>query len=206
MDHKECVLIDVPPEPMKLLAEIIATGLRPVAIFATHGHVDHIGGITGLIEGLSLSSEQELPVHIHSKDRHMLEDPIGTSGALGDLLEASGLPIQAPEVIKDLADNQIIKGASMVFRALHTPGHTRGSTCLSLEVDGEPPMLFSGDHLFRGSIGRTDLEGGSFDILMDSMKRKILPLIPQTVVLPGHGPATTLAYERQTNPFIREIL
>ena len=93
----------------------------------------------------------------------------------------------------------------MTFTAVHTPGHTRGSTCLRLEVDGEPPILFSGDHLFAGSIGRTDMPGGSYDVLMESMAEKILPLADETQVLPGHGPTTTIGRERRTNPFLLEL-
>jgi hydroxyacylglutathione hydrolase len=97
--------------------------------------------------------------------------------------------------------------AGMAFEVLHTPGHTRGSVCLKASVDSlGGPVLFSGDHLFAGSIGRTDLPGGSFDALMDSMKRKILPLDDELAVLPGHGPATTIGRERVTNPFIVELL
>ena len=94
----------------------------------------------------------------------------------------------------------------MTFTTLHTPGHTMGSVCLRLELDGAPPILFSGDHLFAGSIGRTDLPGGSFDALMQSMEEKILPLDDETVVLPGHGPTTTVGRERMINPFIQELL
>ena len=90
----------------------------------------------------------------------------------------------------------------MKFTCLHTPGHTMGSVCLRLDMDGAPPILFSGDHLFAGSIGRTDLAGGSFPALMQSMADKILPLNDDVAVLPGHGPTTTIGRERVTNPFL----
>jgi glyoxylase-like metal-dependent hydrolase (beta-lactamase superfamily II) len=100
----------------------------------------------------------------------------------------------------------MVKGAGMTFTCLHTPGHTEGSVCFRLDVDGEAPVLFSGDHLFAGSIGRTDLPGGSFETLMASMAEKILPMPDDVQVLPGHGQVTTIGFERRTNPFIVELL
>jgi glyoxylase-like metal-dependent hydrolase (beta-lactamase superfamily II) len=102
-------------------------------------------------------------------------------------------------------DGDIVSGAGMRFECLHTPGHTRGSVCFRLDVDGNAPILFSGDHLFQGSIGRTDLPGGSFDALMASMVDKILPLPDDVQVLPGHGSTTTIGWERTTNPFLIEL-
>ena len=93
----------------------------------------------------------------------------------------------------------------MTFTAIHTPGHTPGSTCFLLEVDGEAPILFSGDHLFQGSIGRTDMPGGSLEQLVESMIEKILPLPDEVRVLPGHGDVTTIGEERVNNPFVKEM-
>jgi glyoxylase-like metal-dependent hydrolase (beta-lactamase superfamily II) len=133
----------------------------------------------------------------------MLLDPVGTSGQLGGHLE--GLDVRPPELIESLDDGQVVRGAGMTFTAVHTPGHTPGSTCLRLDVEGAPPILFSGDHLFAGSIGRTDFPGGSFEQLMVSMQEKILPLPDETAVLPGHGPITSVERERKTNPFLLEL-
>jgi glyoxylase-like metal-dependent hydrolase (beta-lactamase superfamily II) len=93
----------------------------------------------------------------------------------------------------------------MTFTAIHTPGHTKGSVCFLMEVEGEGTVLFSGDHLFAGSIGRTDLPGGSYDELMASMAEKVLPMADDVQVLPGHGPVTTVGHERRTNPFLLEL-
>jgi len=93
----------------------------------------------------------------------------------------------------------------MVFTAIHTPGHTAGSTCFLLETDGDPGVLFSGDHLFAGSVGRTDMPGGSTEQLMESMATRILPLDDEILVLPGHGPTTTIGHERATNPFLEKF-
>lgn len=196
----ECVLVDAPPEPAPLLARMAELDLRLVALLSTHGHIDHVGGVAEVVRG----SGGDVPVHIHDDDRHMLLDPVGASGQLGRFL--ADLDLTPPERIEGLDDGDVVRGAGMAFTALHTPGHTQGSVCLRLEMDGAPPLLFSGDHLFAGSIGRTDLPGGSFPQLMQSMTDKILPLDDDLAVLPGHGPATTIGRERRTNPFLLELL
>ena len=198
----ECVLVDAPPDPTAIVERLKHHGLRLVALLSTHGHLDHIGGVGTVAR----SQEADVPVHIHDGDRHMLLDPIGTSGGFGQMLVGSGLDFRPPELLYGLDDGERVKGAGMEFTAVHTPGHTKGSTCFLLEMDGTPPILFSGDHLFAGSIGRTDMPGGSFEELMASMKEKILPLSDETAVLPGHGPTTTVGRERITNPFILELL
>lgn len=205
----ECVLIDAPPDPTTILARLAHHGLRVVAIFGTHGHVDHVGGM-GTVARTAPGADpvHGLPVHIHDHDRFMLEDPVGASGSFGQMLLGAGLDLRPPEIIEPLDDGTVVKGAGMTFTTLHTPGHTMGSVCLRLELDdgGAPPILFSGDHLFAGSIGRTDLPGGNYDALMHSMAEKILPLDDETAVLPGHGPTTTIGRERATNPFVLQLL
>lgn len=199
----ECVLIDAPPDPAAILARLAQHELRLVAILATHGHVDHIGGIPTVVRDSGRPGAGEpLPVHLHDDDRHMILHPVQTGGALGQALEESGLDVRPPELIHGLDDGQRVSGAGMTFTALHTPGHTRGSTCFLLEVEGEEPILFSGDHLFRNGIGRTDLPGGDAHQLMESMAEKILPLPDHVKVNPGHGPVTTVGRERLRNPYL----
>jgi glyoxylase-like metal-dependent hydrolase (beta-lactamase superfamily II) len=197
----EAVLIDAPPDPAAIVDRLAHHQLRLVALLSTHGHVDHIGGVGTIVH----SHDGDLPVHIHDDDRHMLLDPVGTSGGFGRFLEQANLDLRPPELLYGLDDGQQVKGAGMTFTAIHTPGHTKGSVCFQLEVDGQPPILFSGDHLFQGSIGRTDMPGGSFEALMASMADKILPMADATQVLPGHGATTTVGQERRFNPFLLEL-
>jgi glyoxylase-like metal-dependent hydrolase (beta-lactamase superfamily II) len=197
----ECVLVDAPPDPTNILKRLSHHRLRLVALLNTHGHVDHVGGVGPVLH--ALDDGDSVPVHIHDDDRHMLLDPVGSSGMLGQYLE--GLDLRPPELIYGLEDGQKVSGAGMTFTAVHTPGHTPGSVCFRLDVDGNPPILFSGDHLFAGSIGRTDMPGGSFEQLMNSMVEKILPMADDVQVLPGHGDVTTVGQERRFNPFILEL-
>src|SRR3954468_12342017 len=141
----ECVLIDAPPDPSAILGHLAEKGLRLVALINTHGHVDHVGGVSTVVR----AQDHDVPVHIHDNDKHMLLDPVGTSGQLGRMLEEFDLT--PPEHVYGLDDGQKVSGAGMTFTAVHTPGHTKGSTCLLLEVNGQQ-VLFSGDHLFAGSI------------------------------------------------------
>ena len=199
----ECVLIDAPPDPDRILERLDHHGLRLAALLTTHGHVDHVGGISAVIH--AQAHPEKVPVHIHDHDRHMLLDPVGTSGDFGRYLTEAGIDTRPPELVYGLDDGQRVSGAGMIFTALHTPGHTQGSVCFLLEIAGETPVLFSGDHLFRGSIGRTDLPGGDFEQLMTSMTEKILPLDDDVAVLPGHDQPTTIGNERRTNPFLLEL-
>jgi hydroxyacylglutathione hydrolase len=195
------VIIDAPPDPTNILKRLTHHELRLAALFNTHGHVDHVGGVAPVLHDLAYGDE--VPVRIHDADRHMLLDPVGTSGMLGQYLE--GLDLRPPELIYGMEDGDHVSGAGMTFTAIHTPGHTLGSVCFQLEIDGEAPILFSGDHLFAGSIGRTDLPGGSFGTLMESMAAKILPMADDVQVLPGHGEVTTVGRERRMNPFLLEL-
>ena len=203
----ECVLVDAPPDPSAILGLLEDQGLRLVAVLGTHGHLDHVGGVSSVVAGAEPSrGAGPVPVHIHADDRHMLIDPLGNGGDFGRYLAMENLDLTPPERIEGLDDGQVVHGAGLAFTAIHTPGHTKGSVCFRLDVEGEQPLLFSGDHLFAGSIGRTDLPGGSYAELADSMREKIMPLDDEIVVLPGHGGSTTIGRERRTNPFVLQML
>jgi len=201
-DGRECVVVDAPPEPSRIVAYLHSRGLRVAAIVATHGHLDHIGGIRTL--PTSHASPEPPPVWRHPADHHYFVDPIGNAPLLAEALDPE-LDIRMPERIGDLDDGVVVQGAHLRLQAIWTPGHTPGSTCLLATVGDEGTVLLSGDHLFAGSIGRTDLPGGSYEQLMASMRERILPLDDDLVVLPGHGPTTTIGHERRTNPFLQGL-
>lgn len=198
----ECVIVDAPPDPEAILARLGQLDLTLVAMIVTHGHVDHVGGIGGVAE----STPGDLPVHLHPADHHMLADPAGASGSLGQLADLQGIDFGDPEMLVGLDDGVKVSGAGMTFTAVHTPGHTPGSTCFVLETPGDGPVLFSGDHLFAGSVGRWDLPGGDLEQLVVSMVQKILPMPDEVRVLPGHGPETTIGAERASNPFLAQVM
>ncbi len=201
-DDRECIVIDCPPEPDVILRAAADAGLRIVAIVATHGHIDHTGGIPTVAAKASPVGSSPVPVHRHPHDHSYFTDPVGSSSLLGAALAETGLDLRPPELLVDLGDGDVIKGAGLAITVIHTPGHTPGSVCLRVAAQGEE-VLFTGDHLFSGSIGRVDLPGGSMESLMRSMVEKILPLPDELAVLPGHGPTTTIGRERAENPFLQ---
>lgn len=155
-------------------------------IVLTHGHGDHIGGIT------ELKNKYNIPLLIHEDDQEMLED--GNKNLSNTM--AMGAIELAPDRI--LKDNDIIEFGELTALVIHTPGHTKGGICLKIEDN-----LITGDTLFKGSIGRTDLFGGNYDDLLKSILTKLIVLPDETIVLPGHGQSSTIKSERLSNPFLQ---
>jgi hydroxyacylglutathione hydrolase len=182
---------------------LAARGVRCEALLLTHGHIDHIWAVPELARDL------DCPVLLHPDDRWLWDDPAAGFGQLppGTLEAQLGLVWEPPnERLEDIRDRQTLSFAGIRFEVRHTPGHTPGS-CVFLVPDTgeEEPVLVSGDLLFAGSVGRTDFPRGSWEQLMESMRRVVVPLEDRTLVICGHGPETTVGRERASNPFLREL-
>lgn len=195
-----CLIIDPGQASIDGVHEIIREHrLAPAAVLLTHGHIDHVWSVA------PLAAEFEIPALIHADDRYRLADPAASSilAAREQLLAMTknSLELTEPGDVRLLEDEQALDlvGIPMVVR--HAPGHTEGSVVFQLDE-----VMFSGDVLFAGSIGRTDLPGGDHERMVESLRRVILPAPDDLVVLPGHGPQTTIAQERASNPFLRPLL
>jgi glyoxylase-like metal-dependent hydrolase (beta-lactamase superfamily II) len=189
----ECVFVDPgcydEAESESLKSFVSSHGLKPNAIWLTHGHFDHIFGVA------SLARDYSIPVYMSSEDKMILRrDPV----------YAQGVGLKAPDVsfeTEDLVDGQILASFDNGgFKVITTPGHTPGGVCFYSE---ENKILFSGDTLFAGSIGRTDLDGGDYDKEIVGIMEKLMLLPGDVEVYPGHGPSTSIAEERTTNPFLQ---
>ncbi len=185
-------VIDPGGEVDLILKHIEKEGATVQYIINTHGHVDHIGG------DYEMKMKTGAQVLIHEDDAKNLE---AVDAFLRDFSNGKAQPFKADRLLHEGDTIQI--GETVELEVLHTPGHTPGGICLKLK--GED-LIFVGDTLFQGSIGRTDLPGGSFPQLMQSIKEKLLPLPDETAAYSGHGPGTTIGYERRYNPFITSYI
>ena len=194
---QECVVVDPGMDAVEPLSQLLAEdGLKPVAVVLTHGHLDHTFSVVPVCEGY------DIPAYIHPADTGMLADPVAWHGpALAPLISGARLP--DPSEVRTLDDGAVLALAGVSLTVRHAPGHTQGSVMFSLDL-GEGPGLLAGDVLFAGSVGRVDLPGGSWQSMLTSLRDVVLPLDDATVVLPGHGPATTIGRERATNPYLAE--
>lgn len=192
----ECLVIDPgigAPDVDSLLGDLLAEHrLRPVALLATHGHLDHTFSIRPIAE------KRGLPAYIHSADRDLLAHP---ERAMGESFRTmfAGMQFVEPDEVRELNDGDQVEIAGMNFTIDHAPGHTPGSILIRLA--GEQ-IVFSGDVLFAGSIGRTDLPGGSMSQMAESLRAKVLTLPDDYLVYPGHGPSTTIGEERSSNAYL----
>jgi hydroxyacylglutathione hydrolase len=206
---EECVVVDPGIGVLDQLQQVLTQGrLRPAAVLLTHGHVDHVYSVT------PVCGAHGVPALVHGDDRYRLADPFATlDPQLVAMLEQQfgrSAIWNEPDDVRLLSDGEILDVAGLAVRIVHAPGHTEGSVMFAL--DGSPSELgadvslsstvLSGDVLFAGSIGRTDLAGGSSAAMTASLRDRVLTLDDDTLVLPGHGPATTIAQERASNPYL----
>jgi glyoxylase-like metal-dependent hydrolase (beta-lactamase superfamily II) len=181
----ECAVVDPGEEAGLILHKLAATSAKPVAIWLTHAHIDHVLGVP------RVAAETGVPVWLHAADRPLYDAVPEQAAWFG--LEAPALP--PPD--RTFAHGDTVRVGELAFEVRHTPGHSPGSVSLV-----GPGVVLGGDVLFAGSIGRTDLPGGDFDTLIASIERELLSLPDATIVYTGHGPETTVGRERRSNPFL----
>jgi hydroxyacylglutathione hydrolase len=207
MPGAECVIIDPGLDAVDGVAELIFEHrLKPVAVMLTHGHIDHMFSVTPLCRSYASSC------WVHSDDRVLLTDPFRAMGletrVLLERLAGRSAVFTEPDEVRELTDGAEVAVAGLTFEAIHAPGHTPGSTMFQIAYQANADIdsiIFSGDVLFAGSIGRTDLPGGNLNDMLKSLRTKVLPLPDTVAVLPGHGPQTTMARERVGNPYLQNL-
>lgn len=209
---EECVVVDPGIGVLDALAEVLREHrLRPAAVLLTHGHVDHVYSVT------PVCSSAGVPAVVHGDDAYRLKDPLATlDPALVAMLEqqfGTSATWAEPDDVRLAADADLLAFAGLTVGVVHAPGHTEGSVMFTLDavpsdaqgVEGLASTVLSGDVLFAGSIGRTDLPGGDHAAMLRSLRDTVLPMPDDRLVLPGHGPATTIGRERATNPYLRQL-
>jgi glyoxylase-like metal-dependent hydrolase (beta-lactamase superfamily II) len=201
---EQCVVIDPGIGVAGPLDGVLAEyRLHPVAVLLTHGHLDHTFSVTPVCQA------KGVPAYVHPADREMLKDPAKGLSTDLKMLFGGRFTWAEPADVVALPDAGPVTIAGMEMTVDLAPGHTGGSVLFRLPGDtlsgDTAPLCFSGDVLFAGSIGRTDLPGGDPAAMVASLRDKILPLADETVVLPGHGPETTIGRERASNPYLLEI-
>jgi glyoxylase-like metal-dependent hydrolase (beta-lactamase superfamily II) len=189
--RREALVIDPGLDPESIIEFLRKRDLTPAAILNTHGHADHIGGNAEL-----KSAYPDAPIIIGVNEQHLLSD------ADANLSAAFGLPITSPPADRTVREGDIVESAGITLEVLDVPGHSPGHVVFV--VRGKPFIVFGGDVLFRGGIGRYDFPGSDGELLFQGIRDKLYTLPPDTVVYPGHGPTTTIGNERRTNPFVRD--
>jgi len=187
-ESREAIVLDPGGDVDAILEVAGRHGLAVKQIVITHGHIDHVSG------AMELKRRTGAPILINEEDRRLLEI-LDVQARWIDTAPPGDVKVDLP-----VSDGDVVRAGKIAGQVLHTPGHTEGSICLYLE---DQHKLIAGDTLFSGSIGRTDLPGGSFDKIMRSLHNRVLQLPDETVVVPGHGDLTTIGEERQSNPFLR---
>ena len=199
----ECVVVDPGKDAADGVAEVVREHhLKPVAVLVSHGHIDHMWCVA------PVAGTYDATAYVHPADRHLLTNPLaGMSPETAGMLLGGKYEFAEPEEVSELEDGALVELAGLRFAVDHTPGHTPGSITFRTpyEQDGVSEVMFSGDLLFAGSIGRTDLPGGDHAEMLRSLADKVLPLADDIVVLPGHGEQTSIGQERATNPFLQGL-
>lgn len=206
----ECVVIDPGKDSTDGVAQVVREHrLKPVSVLVTHGHVDHMWCVA------PVAGTYDATAYIHPADRHLLANPMaGMSAETTAMMLGGKYEFAEPDRVEELVDAQAIELAGITFTIDHAPGHTAGSitfrtpyvsTGSTAGIDVSE-LMFSGDLLFAGSIGRTDLPGGDHQAMLRSLRDKVLTLPDDVVVLPGHGEQTSIGRERATNPFLLDLL
>lgn len=200
----ECVVIDPGKGAASGVADVVREhNLKPVAVLLTHGHVDHMWSVT------PVAGTYDATAWIHPGDRHLLADPMsGMSAESASMMLGGKYTFTEPDKVEELADGATLDLAGLQFVVDHTPGHTAGSVIFRTPYGDQDisELMFSGDLLFQGSIGRTDLPGGDHAAMLRSLADKVLPLADNIAVLPGHGDQTSIGRERVTNPFLLDLV
>lgn len=185
------VAIDPGDYPARLVERIEQSGARLVGILLTHGHWDHVGGVR------ELKAAFDAPVYLHEADAPLYERVVEQAELFGFHAEPQ------PPLDHAVKDGDVVELGPFRFEVIHTPGHSPGGVCYRMrDAGGEADVVFVGDTIFAGGVGRCDLPGGSFEELIAGIRQKLLTLDDTTVLYPGHGPKTTVAAERETNPFL----
>lgn len=202
---EQCLIVDPGVGVGPQLDEVLARHrLHPAAVLLTHGHIDHTFSVVPVCEA------KGIPAYIAPADRAQLADPWSGLGMRKGtpLMGVDQLIFSEPDDVRDLVAGEVLELAGLSLRALATPGHTVGSLSFAFDaaqIGEDSDVVFSGDTLFAGSIGRMDLPGGSEADMARSLRSVFLPMADGTVVHPGHGPSTTMARERATNPYLRSM-
>ncbi|HET7684205.1 MAG TPA: MBL fold metallo-hydrolase [Marmoricola sp.] len=207
----ECVVIDPGKDAAPGVEQVISEHrLKPVAVLVTHGHIDHMWCVA------PVAGSYDATAYIHPEDRHLLSDPMaGMSPETAGMLLGGKHTFAEPDDVAEVDDGRTLELAGLELLVDHTPGHTRGSitfrtpypsTGSGQATEEIAEVMFSGDLLFAGSIGRTDLPGGDHPTMLRSLRDKVLPLPDNIAVLPGHGDQTSIGRERATNPFLLDLI
>jgi glyoxylase-like metal-dependent hydrolase (beta-lactamase superfamily II) len=191
-ESKQAIVVDPGDQAPDILARLERLGVQAVKLVHTHAHFDHVLG-TGAV-----AKQTGAEVLLHAADRWLYDNVELQARMFG----IPWTPTAMPPLTRELSNGDRLAFGPREAHVLHTPGHTPGSLCFFVERTGETPVLFSGDTLFRRSVGRTDLWGGSSEQLLASIRDQLLALPDDTIVVPGHGPPTTIGDERESNPYV----